>query len=499
MKFNDTQKKWAMTGVLLAVLGFNISPPKSVRGFSLTEMASTEDVKIDEITREDGVYEAKYSKFNDNQTLVEYRKILTESGAEVNCDTCMEKMVLDKPFATRVDVLNMNLMKALSAVEPKVVAASASRGEARKRSVRGVKEEQAVKETKRAPKEEEEEMDTEEESSAFSSSLASLAETCKAKKKGMKQLECLSNGLSRLMEKTESEEIEDAAVKSFIQRKVLPLQADLVLKNRKAQYEYALNGGEEPAETTLSILKPMEDIIASIPEDHAALQSALVKSTAAVKASELKFISNLNARAQNSEGIEKTELLNESNWRMNSSRTIDNDLQKMISQALYVSDGMSQANKLSSALQGQLNQVWVDYSNGRLGSSETFQIGDGVYTRVGTVNNRGGVTPTQINTTGVIVPNTQFTQTNLMPIQVPTNNGAAAVPGQQQMFAQPQQQVQFVNQQPQQQFVGQPQQFAPQQQFAVPQTQAGVVNMGTFRTGGVPATVGNGIQVVPRQ
>ncbi|WP_413292647.1 hypothetical protein ACLSU7_14575 [Bdellovibrio sp. HCB185ZH] len=492
MKFNDTQKKWAMTGVLLAVLGFNISPPKSVKGFSFTEMASTEDVKVDEITREDGVYEAKYSKFNDNQTLVEYRKILTESGAEVDCDTCMDKAVIDKPFSTRVDVLNMNLMKVMSKVEPKAVAASESRGEARKRSARGVKEEQVVKETKRAPKEEE--IEKEEETSAFSASLASIAESCKAKKKGMKQLECLSNGLAKLLEKTDSEEIEDAAVKSFIQRKVLPLQADMVLKNRKAQYEFALNGGDEPVETTLTILKPMEDIIASIPEDHAQLQAALVKSSAAVKAAELKFIDNLNARAKNSEGTEKLELTNESNWRMNTSRTIDNDLQKMISQALYVSDGMSQATKLSSALQGQLNQVWVDYSNGRLGSTpETLQIGDSVYTRV-----RGNPIQTQMQTTGVIVPNTQFTQTNLMPIQVPTNNGVAAAPQQQQMFAQPQQQVQFVNQ-PQQQFVGQPQQFMPQQQFAVPQTQAGVVNMGNLRTGGVPSTVGNGIQVVPRQ
>ncbi len=538
MKFSDTQKKWAMTGVLLAVLGFNISPYKSVKGFNVTDLAATatdEDMKTDEITRADGVYEVSYSQSKDNEkkTLAKYRKILTESGAKVDCATCMDSVVLDQPFTTRLDVLNVNLMKMLEPVEPKVKDVAEVRGAKRVKATKVAKEDadEALAKLKKSDSEED---DSVEEDSAFEKGLAAIDSKCKTDKvkkkkasaKRKEQLECLSDELSDLLTSIDDEEIDDKVLKAFIQKKVLPLQVDLILENRKAMSEYYLQGGDAPDETTLSLLEPLEKIIGSIPEGHDGLQTDLVKAATAVKTADLKYIANLNDRARNATGQDKTDLLNESSWRTSTSTSIDRDLQKMADNAAYVSGGMNQASKFSAGLQAALNQAWINYNNGGSSSPDVIQVGNDAYQRISSVNRGGAAGVTQMNTQGVVVPtNVQFAQSSA-PMSIITPNGTFQVQAQQpQMYSQQQgQQVQYVpqqqqfvqqqfNQQPQwvaqqtqQQYMQQPPMYSvPQNQYSVPQNQyvgqnqGNVVNMGTFRTGGTTTTLSNGLQVVPRQ
>jgi hypothetical protein len=512
MKFNDTQKKWAMTGVLLAVLGFNISPYKSVRSFNVTDLAQTADpadMKVDEITQADGVYEAKYSKINEKQTLVEYRKILTESGAEVNCETCMEKFVLDKPFTTRLDILNMNLIKAMSAVEPKVEEVAATRGAKR---VKAVKEESPDEEVVAQEDKKPARSKRQEKPDGAKVLALNIKNQCGDIKDKAEKVECVANETSDLFKDYDKYKIRKSDIVDLLNAQLLrPLSSQLSSIRSDNDMDYRSYAGQSKdlyndlEEKISDALKPLNDLSLDIMSKDEGIATAL----------EDKYSTLLEASLLAKDKAFKDGKNLEANIRFDDTKLT---AKQIIEKQRFINEGMDKADQMSASLSQQLAaSIYGGYAQSGTQSTDQYVIKDGaVYQRIDTVG-RGNtaVGQSQLNTAGVVVPNNgQFNQNVALP-SIITPNGTIQVQQQQpQMFGQTQQQVQYVSQpqqfvqQPQQvQYVQQPQMYSvpqnqytvPQNQYSVSQNQGSVVNMGTFRTGGTSTTLSNGIQVVPRQ
>ncbi|WP_413575927.1 hypothetical protein ACLVWU_16195 [Bdellovibrio sp. HCB290] len=474
MKFNDNQKKWAMTGVLLAALGFNISAPKSLVTYNSTDMAQkSADFKSSTFEYDGDEWIARYSKKGERTDVildkVEYK---TESGTKVLCGGCSTTYTFDTNFQTNTSELN-DIAKELLSARVSKTEEEPKRGEKRVKSAKVEKEEKAkAKKTAKAKK-----SDAKDKYAKLNQALAELSENCSDMEsdedldltaKGA-TMACYSEGLKSLFSDLDSDEINDSTVLSFISRRVMPVQAEVILENRQAHYDYLTGKSSTKPKEIKELLYSLENFIAVIPEGHSKLQQSLINSSASIKTADLKFIQALKQKAANTTvSAEKSAYLDEVLWRTQTNPSLDTELNSMSQRISIVTDGMQKANQFSAGLQQSLAEAFAaagTTAQGQTGA-DTVVINGQVYRRTDGMG-RGGATGQGIATIPNAVPNNVIQgnfQSSGMPTQfVPAQPGGSTmtqVPGQQPpMYSQPQDQYQQWQQQ--QQMPYQPQGAAP--------------------------------------
>ncbi|WP_413558721.1 hypothetical protein [Bdellovibrio sp. HCB209] len=513
MKFNESNKKWAMTGVLLAALSFNISPPTFVKTFSM-DMASTKEVKMDKITNASGVYQVTYTALDRDKTSLKYSKVDTESGTVITCDDCITEFVINKPLSTQIDVLNVTAAKLIAKYGEDDSSAEVEDSASIARSVIDEMTDHAPERVK-APRKEvakksKDKKDPKAKFAKMTAALDSLASECVDMDSSDEKMSCYSEGLSAMFSDLDSDEINDGAVNSFINRRVMPIQADLILENRSKYYQYLRGTGEAP-ESISQKLAYLEDFIIRIPEGHEKLQQALINSTASIKAADLKFINSLKEKAAASSGVEKTEIQNEIGWRIQSNPTLDTELLQMsqrisqITAETSANSRMAQSNRFAAGLQEAINQAFMSVgSNSSVGQTAVVDANGQTWVRADVAGRGYSQTGTTFNPGTVVVPNgIPTTNQNFMAPIVPTGVAAVnntAMPVVPQSIVQPQVQPQmFGQQQVYQPGFTQPQTYTqPQMMYSQPQmnqqfgaNQPGVINMNTVGNGNQGAAVIN--------
>ncbi|WP_413585363.1 hypothetical protein [Bdellovibrio sp. HCB274] len=460
MKFNANQKKWAMTGVLLAVLGFNISPPKSMVGFSMADLASEkENIKTGSFEFDGSEYLTEFEK-RGNRTSVRIDKVefTSESGSKVLCGTCSTTYVFDKNFQTNTTELNDIAIELVAASRKSKKEEAPERGAER---VKAVKKEKSEKEEKAPAKKSK--SDTKDKYAKLNQALADLSKNC-ADMESDEEMEltakgatmvCYSEGLKSLFSDLDSDEINDSTVLSFISRRVMPVQAEVILENRQAHYDYLTGKSSSKPKEIKELLYSLENFIAVIPEGHSKLQQSLINSSASIKTADLKFIQALKQKAANTTvSAERSAYLDEVIWRTQTNPTLDTELNSMSQRISVVTDGMQKANQFSAGLQQSLAEAFAAAGTTAQGqtSADTVVINGQVYRRTEGVG-RGGATGQGIATIPNAVPNNVIQgnfQSSGMPTQFvpaqPGNSTMTQVPGQQQYVPQPNQYQQWQQQ-----------------------------------------------------
>lgn len=489
MNFNDNQKKWAMTGVLLAVLGFNISPPKAMKSFTLTDMASTAEVRTTRFTNNGSDYLANIKESGDD-LIVEVGKLQkTESGAFILCTKdCGTTMVLPNAIGTKTEDINALIKKAMgeSADTEEVVVAKSERGSERVKATREDKPEKKDKKQAKADKEKSDKDDAVQK-------LTEAVEECKDENETTAEItQCISDEAISIFENADRKSIDSSKFTAILTKEmILPLGESLSDIRDDDQYTYA---------TRNMMMAKMKEVLQPL---ASLMNNSSVAKTQTAK--DLKERYNLLVKASLQDAKKAWDAKDTTSFQYRS-----DDLQMwssyMAGSNIY-NKGMNEAAQMSAGLQNQIATSLCAMTNasGNCGSStnsDLIQVNGQIYSRVDQGANRGGATGTQMNTTGVavvpssiqpvqngmaiIIPQSQGTQYNSMqPMSQTTVNGVPmqvmqqqAVPGSVQYYQQPQQMY-----------------SQPVSQFTVPQSQGSVVNMNTMRTG----TTATGIGIVPRQ
>jgi hypothetical protein len=525
MNFNDNHRKWAMTGVLLAVLGFNISPPKSMISFSLTDMASTSEVKSSTIEVNGQKYVAQYVKSGERTDVkVDKVEFETESGSLVLCGSCSTTYVFDKNFTTNIAELN-DITRETVAAKSKKEAAVADRGSERVKATKKDKEEVAKGED--GPSLSSEDKKASGKPDGVEKLQAVIDKDCAKLKSDDGHATCAITRIENLLKHYEAFSIDRNDLSELIKKEVLSPLGNVVADIREDNDMSLQQTSAYEQEKTIKpqieeALEPMYSLIKKFNEKDKVVAKQLKKEYQALFDTSLSKLNK--AKSENN--------LAEMGVRTEDVRTLLKLMIQKENQSTIVNGGMAQANSMSSGLekeiQNRLNAIYGVSTNGTTtGANGTIVAQDGSRFE----NFRGGVNQAQMNTTGAAsVPNVVLQQTPQggMAIIIPNQNSSNQYNSMQPMnttsvggvpVAVMQQQVvpstpQYY-QQPQQMY-GQQQVYNPQQynttqynpyvnqyngtQYSVPQTNAGsVVNMGTYRAGTVGTTTSTGIGIVPRQ
>lgn len=126
-KFTDTQKKWALTATMIAVLGCSVSFNPHTNGFASLDMASSSDVAVDELLRGDGEFDVTFARSGKKTTTVVSPKEV-EGKASVDCG-CLGNgtFVIEQEFKNdpntikQLKIATMALMDKMKAGKPEVV------------------------------------------------------------------------------------------------------------------------------------------------------------------------------------------------------------------------------------------------------------------------------------------------------------------------------------------------------------------------------------------
>ncbi|WII73103.1 hypothetical protein QJS83_04355 [Bdellovibrio sp. 22V] len=119
--FTYPNKKWVMTGALLAVLGFNVSFNSHQAGIASADFASTSgDLVESKVATVEGVLPVKYINNGESSVLAIVPKKMTEGKVCENCG--YDTIPLSIKNKEDIDAMNVELLKALSKGKPKAEA-----------------------------------------------------------------------------------------------------------------------------------------------------------------------------------------------------------------------------------------------------------------------------------------------------------------------------------------------------------------------------------------
>ncbi|UYL09211.1 hypothetical protein B9G69_001295 [Bdellovibrio sp. SKB1291214] len=477
MNFNDNKKKWALTGVLLAVLGFNISPPKSMKSFTLTDMASSAEATSTRFSNDGSEYLADIRQSGDDLIVNVGKLQKTESGAMVLCTKdCGRTLLLPNAVGTKTEDIKLLLQKAMSESQ-EIEVAKSDRGSER---VKAVREEKSDKKSAKADKSDKAKSDK----ADATAKLMAAVETCKDENEATAEItQCISDETISIFEDTDRKQIDSAKFTSILTKEmILPLGEELSNIRDNEQYSYA-NRNMMMAKMK-QILTPLSSLI----------NNASVSKTQTAKDIQERYNLLVKATLQDAKAAWDSKDLSSFQYR-------SDDL-KMWSSYMAGSNiynkGMNEASQMSVNLQNQIATSLCAMTNpagscgATTGNDQVIQVNGQVYTRVDVASNRGGATG-QMNTgnvsavpqvilqqpaqngSAIVVPTVQGNQYNsLQPMSATTVNGVPMQVMQQQVVPS----TSAYYQQPQQMY------SQPMSQYSVPQTSGGVVNMGGLRTGG---------------
>ncbi|WP_413582633.1 hypothetical protein [Bdellovibrio sp. HCB288] len=412
MKFNDSQKKWAMTGVLLAVLGFNISPPKSMISYSLTDLASEKESFKSSTFEHDGKeYVAQYRK-NGDQTDVTINKVefKTESGSIVLCGNCSTSYVFDENFKTNTSELNEIAKELLTASEEAKTEEPAKRGTER------------VKVSKKEAAEDKEEslVDEKEISNGKKDGAVALqkaVDTCRDRHESIDAINtCISNAVQNLFTKSSVFNIDNKKVVEILKTEMIqPLGEHLAeLRSSDAGLTY-----KDIKEQTIESLKPLGDMA----NDSNIRKTPFAKDLTAT----YKMLS------KESVALAKAAWDNKNLQEFDIRRQDLGNFSVYYKAAQIVPAGMAQANEMSNNLQMQINNQMAQImaGQGAVLSADGIIVVDGVaYSRVSSAG-RGGATGVGITTLPGQVPvqviNGTFQSTGMPQQFIPSPAGTSTI------------------------------------------------------------------------
>ena len=265
MKFTYTQKKWAMTGVLLAVLGFNVSMNKHTDGIASADFASESgDLVESKIATADGVLNVKYIKSGENEVMAVIPKV-TEGKT---CDVCGTTYTLDASLEknkSNIDELNVQLLKQIAKGKPL----------------------QAPRETAVEPASLQENKPSLEEKTA--KSLARIKQICADT---TPYSDCISDEMGRFFQKNSKSMIPQGVVINFLASEyIIPLdkEIDLAAKDTYEQVRQGLNpayGQQVVSTKRKQLIISLGTLLAKIPSKDEAIRSSMIKLAGSLVTSE---------------------------------------------------------------------------------------------------------------------------------------------------------------------------------------------------------------------
>jgi hypothetical protein len=229
MKFTYTQKKWAMTGVLLAVLGFNVSMNKHTGGIASVDLASSsDDVAEGKYINDQGVHKVKFIQNGEHSVLA---VVLNTEGS--TCTTCgtwnLENTSLNKN-KDNVDALVVQLAKQIKEAGPTE------------------KPQQPV--AKKAVREEQDE------EIQYTDRVDKIEDQCASISDANRKAQCLTTKLSRLIpNKTDSE---NAKILNLINKKIIPVVGSKLTSLRSEAYDS--NDFSTLRADSLDAIQPLNDL-----------------------------------------------------------------------------------------------------------------------------------------------------------------------------------------------------------------------------------------------
>lgn len=233
MKFTYTQKKWAMTGVLLAVLGFNVSMNKHTGGIASIDLASSsDDVAEGKYINDQGVHKVKFIQNGEHSVLA---VVLNTEGS--TCTTCgtwnLENTSLNKN-KDNVDALVVELAKQIKGSEKAEKSEKAPQHPVAKKAVREEQDEE-VQYTDRVEK---------------------IEDQCASISDADRKVQCLTLKLSRIIpNKTESE---NAKILNLINKKIIPIVGSKLTSLRSEAYDS--NDFSTLRADSLDAIQPLKDL-----------------------------------------------------------------------------------------------------------------------------------------------------------------------------------------------------------------------------------------------
>lgn len=363
MKFTYTQKKWAMTGVLLAVLGFNVSMNKHTDGIASADFASESgDLVESKIATADGVLNVKYIKSGENEVMAVIPKV-TEGKT---CDVCGTTYTLDASLEknkSNIDELNVQLLKQISKGKPL----------------------QAPRETQVVEATEERQLTLEEK-------VGKDLDTIKRRANGSPSR--VAKELSIYFGKHSKEQLPSKQMLQFILQEVIaPMDAEIE-KTAKASYQDVKTGvsdqysaQKEMSEAHEEMFNATSELISSISVKNKDVRETTIKMVGALYSSENQKVSNVTD-------------LEERDWRMRSLPELNNTIfskNRIAFQALSEKESANWAKSYTDLLVDTMMKIDSQYNQGQT-FGQVQPAPNGTVSQGGATGVRGGATRESVET-----------------------------------------------------------------------------------------------------
>ncbi|MBO9666382.1 MAG: hypothetical protein J7501_06170, partial [Bdellovibrio sp.] len=402
MKFNDNHKKWAMTGVLLAVLGFNVSINTSKPVFEM------------------------------NSDFASRTTSRTEGASKEECEKCLE-LKPDSGFErNKSDIIDVSELISDLAEKHKTVKADIddededrdTRSTRRTRSAKEDDEDDRPRRTKKIALEQ----------SELEDALMEKIDQCESARRSRDgQLDCMSSTLVSFMKKYPG--FSDKLLVDTLQDRFMPIMSEKLESIREDALATDQFSPSYLRRETVDALKPLAEIVAAVPSDKRALKADLVSVEKELSSATIKKVAELNDTLRSSSQDPLS--------AQSTSMELRNRLMELQQWGQYyqiaqiVPNGLARADQNASFLQQNINQMtsqvlgmnytmnpngmitWSDGTttgiNGTMGTitgtGMPVQGVGGILAAPGAVGT--GVATTPLGTSGFIPTSSGFGQTTL--------------------------------------------------------------------------------------
>lgn len=315
--FTYPQKKWVLTGALLAALGFNASFNTNTYKEYSADYASSETI-TKEVDTPEGTIPVMYVPAGEGKVRALIPKKKTEGGFCLDQSCGLDAVILNVDDQKNVSKLNVALLKAL---------AEEKKAEAKE----GRKEKPEEKVSSRSKIRNEDAEDSEEVKSAkeiarekTEEKLEKIADRAAKKGDDLEKLEYLSEEIVSFMEKNDKKEVPEKLVREFVKEHVLDLFKSLSdqyssFVSLQAKSRYDLNARQELWDSELKIsdvreqqtkaLMAIENILEKAPKKYEDVRRLLVNAEAILIRDEAVLVQDLHRRATQQTNLVEKNLL----------------------------------------------------------------------------------------------------------------------------------------------------------------------------------------------
>lgn len=419
--FTHPQKKWVLTGALLAVLGFNVSFNSHENGIASADFASTveEGVVQGKIYTAKGVVPVKYIDNGEDKVLAIVPKKMTEGKV---CETCgYESINLTVKNKKDIDALNVELVKVMSQTKNTVASDTVAEGQQGDEKIK----------------------------KDFFASI----EKCDSKKSNADILACRTDKFIRIL-KSNGKDIEKEAAFDYYKENIETLIAGEIVESRRivnrqrrssvmAGQWYTFQDSDDsmksPSEMRNNALDKIRELISGVPSKFEDIRKRLITAETEMVKAEAQELQQTFVQARDSKDPALGNyLFQEGQLRRNDLTSLMRDMLDSTHSGLDAVRSGDMNASLKNQYMDYFNQFMQRMYNGMntdvynftgAGNGNTTLPGVNLDSRLqnpgrnsGTVLPNGAIS----SRTGATLTPGAATQTILVPIQVPvTGNGAS--------------------------------------------------------------------------